>query len=782
MAQKDAKRRLTAILSADVMGYSRLMGRDEIGTIETLMSHQKIIADLVTALQGRVVDSPGDNILAAFGSVTDAVNCAIEIQQQLAEQNAELQPDRAMTWRIGIELSDVVEENDQIYGNGVNKAARVEALADPGGICITGSVFDQVKRRHNLRFDYLGRKKVKNIEDPIRVYRISPPADRHTHGWFSLENVKAAKVWRATLYAVILLFLCFLSAVTWWERSKPGDNAKTPSSGNRATRQDPLSQKPLEKPTVAVLPFVNLSGDPDQDYFSDGMTDDIITCLSKNSQLHVIARTSVFTYKERQADIQQISRELGAGYLVEGSIYRQESTIKVNVTLIDAQTEGSIWAEAFESEIENTFDVFHEISRQIAAALIVGYKDAEMTRSRHLHAGNMTAYDLYWRALACSDRTKEGNAERRKFLNQAIRQDPGFAAAYAHLGITHIQDFDSGWNKDPEAVEEAMRLAKKAIASDRSLSDAHRLLAYIYLIRGQNTQAVTEAQWTATLEPNDPEAHRLIGMVLINTGDPRQGIDRIETAMSLDPRNPVRDLYQLGRAYLSMGHYKRAAVFHNRLLTHDPNYVYAYIELSSNYLLQWITLQHAGPQVLDDAMEMARRASSLDSSSSTAYSVLCGIHLWKKEHDTAISYANRLIDLSPRSPDSYIKLANVLNCAGRLKDSLDALERAKRFSPPGSEPYLFELARTYRLLGRYDEALSLQKRYLDENPGSSDSHYEMTVIYVALGEMESARKEALNLMAVFPQFTTTLWSQRVPYSNPIQTQRDVAALRKAGVD
>ena len=419
MAQPGFKRKLSAILSADVRGYSRLMSQDEVGTIQTLNTHREVISNSVQQFQGRVVDSPGDNILAEFSSVSHALNCAVLIQKDLAERNTDVPSARKMEWRIGINLGEVLEEEGRIYGDGVNIAARIESLAQAGGICISGTVYDQVKNKLGLEYDSLGEQTVKNIPEPVRVYKV--------------------------------LF-------------HPGTAAPEKAASQPAKTE--LSQS--EKPAIAVLPFDNMSNDPEQEYFSDGMTEEIITRLSKFAGFSVIARNSTFFYKGKQIKIRQVAEELNARYVVEGSVRKAGNMVRITVQLIDATTENHLWAETYDREFSDIFTVQDEIAQQIVSALGGaggGIHLAEQARVRRIPTDNLTAYDCYMRGYGyVLKTTKEDFAKAQEMFERAIELDPEFALAYMGLGMKYyLEHFFS--DAGPQALERSLEFLKNRIIS-----------------------------------------------------------------------------------------------------------------------------------------------------------------------------------------------------------------------------------------------------------------------------------------------------------------------------
>ena len=355
MNTRDVKRKLTAILSADVKGYSRLMGEDEVSTVRTLEDYRETMSTLIEQHRGRVVDSPGDNLMAEFASVVDAVRCAVEIQEALRAKNAELPENRRMRFRIGINLGDVIEEGDRIYGDGVNIAARIEGLAEPGGICISGSAYEQIENKLPLGYEYLGEHFVKNIAKPIRVYRV--PMEPGGVAEATRRKKRAGlKMWNWAAFAGAAVLLFGAGAIVAWYYFL------TPSTSPTGIPfEQTRSVKLPEKPSIAVLPFTNMSGDPEQEYFSDGVTEDLITGLSKVSGLFVIARNSVFTYKGRAVKIERVGQELGVRYVLEGSVRKAGKRVRITAQLVDASTGGHLWAERYDRDLKDIFALQRDV-------------------------------------------------------------------------------------------------------------------------------------------------------------------------------------------------------------------------------------------------------------------------------------------------------------------------------------------------------------------------------------------------------------------------------------
>ncbi|MBW7998534.1 MAG: adenylate/guanylate cyclase domain-containing protein, partial [Candidatus Glassbacteria bacterium] len=393
MDPSDTHRKLTAILSADVAGYSRLMGADEEATIETLTAYRKVFLSYIENHRGRVVDAKGDAILAEFSSVVDAVSSAVEIQRELAAKNAALPDDRRMDFRIGINLGDVVVKDDVIYGDGVNVAARLESLAEPGGICISRPVYDQVESKLKLEYDFLGEQQVKNIAKPVRAYKVLlEPGQAPTRTERALR--KLARGWRkAALAATVTVLVALVAALAWnLYRQSVSDSALAAFEKEAAF---PLPNKP----SIAVLAFDNLSGDPEQEYFSDGLSENLITTLAKIPQLFVIARNSSFKYKGQQVDVRQVGRELGVRYVLEGSVQKAGDHIRITAQLIDAATGNHLWAGSYDREQKDIFQVMDDVTWQVVKELEVKLTYGEMVRHAMKGTKNFAALEIYLKAV-----------------------------------------------------------------------------------------------------------------------------------------------------------------------------------------------------------------------------------------------------------------------------------------------------------------------------------------------------------------------------------------------
>jgi adenylate cyclase len=549
MASQDFKRKLTAILSADVKGYSRLMRDDEEATVRTITTYREVIGSVVRKHRGEVVDSPGDNILAEFASVVDAVRGAVEIQEELKIRNAGLPENRRMEFRIGINLGDVIHEEKRIYGDGVNVAARVESLADAGGICVSRSVFNQVKDKLTLGYEYLGEHSVKNIAEPVRVYRVlmDPEAAGKVIGE---ERVEPKRGLRVALAAVIVLLLVVGGLLIWRTVSPPVEVA------SKEKMAFPLP----EKPSLAVLPFDNLSGDSSQDYFSDGITETIITNLSNVSNLFVIARNSTFTYKGKPVKVQQVAEELGVRYVLEGSVQRSEDSVRITAQLIDALTGHHLWAENYDRKLGDIFALQDDITEHVTMALKVKLTEGEQARIRRRDIENKEAYEYFLRGLEIFRTfTKEANTQGRKLFEKTVELDPNSSAGWCHIGWAHYRDGRFGWTDTPDkSLALAEEQAHKILAMDDSMAEAHSLLSMVYMARKQHDKAVAYGEKALALAPNYSDITANTAVIFFYSGRPEEAIELIKKAMRLSPYYPSWYLPILGLSYRLTGQYKEA--------------------------------------------------------------------------------------------------------------------------------------------------------------------------------------------------------------------------------
>ena len=518
------ERKLAAILVADVVGYTRLMGEDEAATLDALKEHRnELIEPTITAHQGRVVKLLGDGILAEFPSVVEAVKCGVEIQHGMGGRNEDQPADRRIEFRIGINLGDVMVEGDDLYGDGVNVAARLEGLAEPGGIMVSATVHEHVANKLDIPFEDLGEREVKNIAKPIRIYRV---------------------------------------------RGSVGE-------GGASSRAAPID----ERPAVAVLPFANMSGDPEQEYFSDGLTEDIITALAHWRSFPVIARNSTFAYKNKSVDIKQAAKELGAYYVLEGSVRKGGQRIRITAQLIDGASGHHLWAERYDRELDDIFEVQDEIVQRITAIVAPQLARAEAKRSTAKRTEDLDAWDLCVRGNALIRvRSKSEIAKARELFGQAVAIQPEYSDAHTGLSMTHHLDILLNVAEDRAAAARlALEAARDAVRFDESSSRAHHALSTAYQWLERNDDAVREAKISVRLNPNDAVALHALGNKSDLVGDP-EGIARMEKGQRLNPQDAQlhTNLAFLARAYLSIGAYEEALDRARTAIERKPDFPNAY--------------------------------------------------------------------------------------------------------------------------------------------------------------------------------------------------------------
>jgi TolB-like protein/class 3 adenylate cyclase/Flp pilus assembly protein TadD len=553
MAKGTIHRRLAGILFADVVGYSGLMEADEAGTLAKLRKCRKsVLEPQINRHHGRIIKLMGDGTLTEFGSVVDAINCAVEIQQRMAKQNTELPEKERLELRIGVNLGDVVVEGQDIYGDGVNVAVRLEQLAEPGGILISGLAYDQLEKKLALGFEFIGNRHVKNIERPIRVYRVRMGASRSPR---TISTRILQKEWVRPVGVALLVLIAVASAIPWLRNIPP---QVEPASIQRMAYPLP------EKPSIAVLPFTNMSSDPQQEHFADGITDDIITDLSKISGLFVIARTSTFTYKGKPITIPHVAEELGIRYVLEGSVQRAGDQLRVNAQLIDALTGGHVWAERFEGDVANVFIVQDEFVSKIVGALKISLTKSEKQQIAGSNTENIQAREAFEEGWNHYLRfTAENNRAAVEPLKKAIQLDPYYGRAYAALAFVYHRAAEYGWLQDI-GIEELTEQDKIAplleMAKKYSVALAYAGEAQTHLYHGRSEDALRLASQAIALEPNDPEAHIVMAWALIIAGRPMEALNFAATAMRLNPNYPAHYVLARAIAHFAAGELSQAAI------------------------------------------------------------------------------------------------------------------------------------------------------------------------------------------------------------------------------
>jgi len=574
MAEKVSKRKLTAILSADVVGYSRLMEDNEDATIQTLNTYRNSMSTLVQQHGGRVVDTTGDNLMAEFSSVVDAVKCAVETQKEMGERNAELSENRRMLFRIGVNLGDIVEEEDRIYGDGINIAARVESLSDAGGICISGTAYDQIGKKLSLGYEYLGEQTVKNIEKPVRVYRVlmEPEAAGKVIG----EKRKEKR--RIILSAVIALLIIAGGFAGWYLYIE------------QAKRIEPASVKAMalplpEKPSIAVLPFDNMSGDPEQEYFSDGLAEEIITALSKTGELFVIARNSSFSYKGKPVNIKKVSEELGIRYVLEGSVRRSGDRVRVTAQLIDAIKGRHLWAEKYDRELKDIFEIQDEITLKIITALQVNLTAGEQARVWSKEAKNL---DVYLKSIQAYSLIKEGTKESLtrygQLAQEIVDMAPKLPLGYRMVGWYYYNLML--WGISPqESFKKAYDMAQKALSLNESDAYSHALMGWLYKAMKEFDKAIESGMRSVELVPNSAYLHCLLGNTLTYACRFDEGIAHLKQAMRLNPFPAYFYYHYLGLSYFSKGQYEKALSEFKKAVQRAPNAVEVHFNLAITNIL-----------------------------------------------------------------------------------------------------------------------------------------------------------------------------------------------------
>jgi TolB-like protein/class 3 adenylate cyclase/tetratricopeptide (TPR) repeat protein len=515
MTEERVDRRLAAIMAADIAGYSRLMGANEEGTLNQLKAHRKELVDpKITEHRGRIVKTTGDGMLVEFVSVVDAVRCAVDIQRGMAARNAELQPESRIEFRIGINVGDIISDGGDIFGDGVNLAARLEALAEPGSIYVSRAVHDQVRDKLSFGFDDLGERVVKNMARPVGVHRIHLMED--------------ASIGRAH------------------------------ASGGKG------DQAIFERPSIAVLPFDNMSGDPEQEYFADGVCEDIITALSKLRWFFVIARNSSFTYKRKAVDVKTVARELAVRYVLEGSVRKGGNRVRITAQLIDAVTGNHIWADRYDGNLTDVFVLQDEITTKVVAAIEPRLLEAEGLRSQQRSADDLGAWDMVIKANFLFWQVSKPEGERAiAILRQAVERFPRYAPAHSMLAFVLLMSGQIGWNLNEPQVNEAAAHAKRAVELDDSDPWAHLALGYVAYTSRRTGDAEEEFRRVLDLNPNFAAAHGYLGQALTHAGRPDEAIPNLERAIRLSPHDPQNAVFNvaLGASHYLAGRYDEAIAF-----------------------------------------------------------------------------------------------------------------------------------------------------------------------------------------------------------------------------
>jgi len=577
MTEERANRKLRAILSADAVGYSRLMQEDEASTIRSVEDSKRLMSELIGQFKGRVVDAPGDNLLAEFASVVDATDCAVKIQKELKTKSAELPDNRQLKFRIGVNLGDVVQEADRIYGDGVNIAARIEGLADPGGICISRNVYEHVKNKVALGYEYLGEHTVKNISETVRVYRVlMEPGDA---GKVIGEKRFIGRISRKTsIVALIGLVIIAASLIGWIVYLQQSVKIE-------AASLDQMAYPLPDKPSVAVLPFKNLSGDEKDGLIAKGLTEDIITALSRVQELFVIASASSFAYEGKTVKISQVSEELGVRYILDGSVQRSKDRLRFTVQLVDAVAGHQLWADRFDHKAEDLFVLQDDIVRKILVELQVKLTDGEFARIHSRKTKNLDAWLLLNQGLHEGLKyTREGMSRARELFEEARKKDPNWERPLVGLSWTYWYEARMGWTDErDEWIRKSSELAEKAVEWAPEEPGGYQMLGMLALSNRDYGRALSYRKKAYALAPNDYFVILGLGSVLYKSGEPKKATDVLSKAARQNPNHPVVLTWAIAEANLVAEDYEAAIETSIQAIARQPDAVMPHTFLAAAY-------------------------------------------------------------------------------------------------------------------------------------------------------------------------------------------------------
>jgi len=585
MTQNKYKRKLTAILSADAVGYSRLMGDDEEFTIQTLNSHRDLMTALIEQYSGRVVDAVGDNLLAEFTSAADAVQCAVAVQMKLKKKNENLSDSRKMHFRIGINIGDIVHENNRIYGDGVNIAARIESLADSGGISISRNIYNHIKKKLDFEYEYLGEHSVKNISDPVRVYKVlmNPKDAGKRIKEVSVPPAKMSQLKKRLLrvaVSIILILSAVFTGIYWKYIYLPAPADIDP--------EDKMEFNLPEGPSIAVLPFVNMSKDPEQEYFCDGLTENLISALAQVPRALVISRNSTFAYKDKLIDARQIGQELGARYLIEGSIQKTTNRFRIVVQLIDTDTGLHIWSERYDREFQDIFDLQDEITLKILKTFGVKIYTDIKNYSGFLQGISDIQSIITLAKLGeyLGKPTKERYAWALESAEKIIDSNPEYRHRYDMLaGVYLISAINGCCESYAICLFKGSEAVKKSLSLDEDNFAAHIHLGSLFAMKKKHDNAILEYKKAIELNPNSADAYSAIGWVLNLSDKPAESLEYLNKGLRLNPVSSVIWLSSLGGTYRLLGQHEKAIELYKKCIEREPNFWGSYGSLAVTYSL-----------------------------------------------------------------------------------------------------------------------------------------------------------------------------------------------------
>jgi TolB-like protein/class 3 adenylate cyclase/Flp pilus assembly protein TadD len=569
MEEQRTERRIAAMLAADAVGFSRLMSEREEDTLTILHTCLNIFRASITAHGGRVFGGAGDSIIAEFPSAVEAVRCAMEVQQELASRNAVVPSGAQMQFRIGISVGDVIVDDDNLMGDGVNVTSRIEGLAEPGGISISGYVYDQVRNKIEASFQDMGKQSLKNIPEPIQLYKVcsgSTASAGRSWFWQSLPTVSTLRgLMRASSLAVLLA-----STAVWFGLSTFGEYVP----------------QQAENPSILVLPFVNRSEDPGQEYFVDGICEDIITDLSKLSKLTVIAWNTSASYKGKTANRHSVGKELGVGYILDGSVRKSGNQLRITAELVDASNDKQVWAERYDRKVADVFALQDDVRKKIVQAMAVTLTVAEKGQLHRPATNNIAAYESFLQGQRhYAQRTKEANKLAREAYQKAIELDPSYARAYGGMALTHVVDFRSGWTDAPnETLDRALSMAQRAVTLGDDIPQTHWALGFIYMVRKDYENAEQEVTKAINQAPNYADGYGLLALIKNVLGRPKEALELINKGMRLNPYYSWDYPYNIGRAYYVLGQQKEAIAALEAAHARNENAMPANLFLAASYI------------------------------------------------------------------------------------------------------------------------------------------------------------------------------------------------------
>jgi TolB-like protein/DNA-binding winged helix-turn-helix (wHTH) protein/Tfp pilus assembly protein PilF len=604
------------------------------------------------------------------------------------------------------------------------------------------------------------------------------PLSPHPEPPLNASPPPARRAWSVRTLVFMGLVLLVAVSLTVQYLSRPSLSTQSSVLSTAAPQALPLP----DKPSIIVLPLVNLSGDPEQDYFSDGLTEVLTGDLSRISSLFVIARNSAFTYKGKAVKVQDVGREMGVRYVLEGSVQKAEQHVRITIQLIEAITGYHLWSEQYDRPLKDIFALQDEIVQKIVTTLKLQLTLQEQGYVVRKHTDNLEAYDAFLRGQEYHHRlTQEANAQARQLYEKAIELDPQYAEAYAWLGYTYWIGWIWRWSVDPQTLEHALVLAQQAVSLDDSLPLAHSALSLVYAEKQQYDQAITEGEHAIALDPNNADSYAFQASALNWAGRPEEALRMVEQTMRLNPRSPPGYLFALGWAYRSTGRYAESVATMKEALSRSPNFLPAHTNLAVSYLWQWVSQQSPAAQTLEPAVAAVQRALALNDSYHWNHIYLGWIYLYQQQYEQALVEMERGVALAPTEARSYAALAVVLSCMGRTEDALEATAQALRLKPIMVDAHLDSVGAAYATAGRPEEAIAPLHRYLSRYPNILGAHLMLAAVYSELGKEAEAHAEATEVLRLNPNFSLEVHKERMPIKDPATLERHIAALRKAGL-